>query len=148
MTDIEKKAEEILQGYEQARSMNCMSLELSRKEIIKAICDGYEQCLKDFGNLSFTSVKKLEKENAELKKSVEEKLKQITQADIDRDFAYSQVAELKAQIKKLKAELKTSYTKGMKHFANALKKYDREEGSWTDYFEHTIDEVLKRELAE
>ena len=29
--------------------------------------------------------------------------------------------------------------------ANALKDYDRTDGVWTDYFEHTVDKVLQRE---
>lgn len=41
---------------------------------------------------------------------------------------------------------KTSYIKGMRHLANALKEYDRIFGAWTDYFEHTVDKVLKQEL--
>lgn len=41
---------------------------------------------------------------------------------------------------------KTSYIKGMRHLANALKEYDRTFGAWTDYFENTVDKVLKQEL--
>lgn len=41
---------------------------------------------------------------------------------------------------------KTAYLKGMRHIANALKDYNRVEGAWTDYFEHSVDIVLKREL--
>jgi hypothetical protein len=29
--------------------------------------------------------------------------------------------------------------------AKALKDYDRTDGAWTDYFEHTVDKVLQRE---
>ena len=46
---------------------------------------------------------------------------------------------------KLKTELKTAYRKGMRHMAKALKDYDRTDGAWTDYFEHTVDKVLQRE---
>lgn len=56
--------------------------------------------------------------------------------------------ELKKQIEKMKSNSKTAYTKGIKTMANALKKYDREEGAWTDYFEHTVDKVLKNLLKE
>ena len=45
----------------------------------------------------------------------------------------------------LKEELKTAYRKGMRHMAKALKDYDRTDGAWTDYFEHTVDKVLQRE---
>ena len=43
---------------------------------------------------------------------------------------------------------KTAYIKGIRTMANALKDYDRTEGVWTDYFEHTVEEVLKRLLKE
>lgn len=59
-----------------------------------------------------------------------------------------QNAELKNQIKKMKGNSKTAYIKGIRTMANALKKYDREEGSYTDYFEHTVDKVLKNLLKE
>lgn len=49
---------------------------------------------------------------------------------------------------KAKEDCKTAYIKGMRHLAKALKDYDRTEGAWTDYFEHTVDKVLKRELSE
>lgn len=50
------------------------------------------------------------------------------------------------EIQKLKIQLKTAYRKGMRHLAKALKDYDRTEGAWTDYFEHTVDKVLNEEL--
>ena len=59
------------------------------------------------------------------------------------EFGYSKSNE---QIIKAKEDYKTAYIKGMRHLANALKDYDRTEGAWTDYFEHTVDKVLKREL--
>lgn len=43
---------------------------------------------------------------------------------------------------------KTAYIKGIRTMANALKDYDRTNGVWTDYFEHTVEEVLKRLLKE
>ena len=43
---------------------------------------------------------------------------------------------------------KTAYIKGIRTMANALKDYDRTDGAWTDYFEHTVDEVLNRLLKE
>ena len=56
--------------------------------------------------------------------------------------------ELQEQIEKMKSDSKTAYIKGIRTMANALKKYDREEGAWTDYFEHTVDKVLKNLLKE
>ena len=47
-----------------------------------------------------------------------------------------------------KGKCKTAYIKGIRTMANALKDYDRTDGAWTDYFEHTVDEVLKRLLKE
>ena len=43
---------------------------------------------------------------------------------------------------------KTAYIKGIRTMANALKDYDRTNGAWTDYFEHTVDKVLKNLLKE
>lgn len=43
---------------------------------------------------------------------------------------------------------KTAYIKGIRTMANTLKDYDRTDGAWTDYFEHTVEEVLKRLLKE
>lgn len=57
------------------------------------------------------------------------------------------IDELEEQIEKMKNDQKTAFIKGVRHFAKAMKKYDQTEGAWTDYFEHTVDTVLKRELA-
>ena len=57
-------------------------------------------------------------------------------------------AELKAKIEKMKSSSKIAYIKGIRTMANALKNYDRKEGAWTDYFEHTVDKVLKNLLKE
>ena len=46
------------------------------------------------------------------------------------------------------SKYKTAYIKGIRTMANALKDYDRTDGAWTDYFEHTVEEVLKRLLKE
>ena len=43
---------------------------------------------------------------------------------------------------------KTAYIKGIRTMANALKDYDRTDGAWTDYFEHTVDKVLNKLLQE
>ncbi len=58
------------------------------------------------------------------------------------------IKELEAQIEKMKSIGKTSYIKGIRTMANALKEYDRTDGAWTDYFEHTVDKVLKKILEE
>ena len=69
-----------------------------------------------------------------------------TKIDLENDTAL-----LKKQIKELEdvnKELcvKTAYTKGMRHLTKAFKKYDIIEGAWIDYFEPTVDLVLKREF--
>lgn len=68
------------------------------------------------------------------------------------EFAYrkaeKRIAQLEAQIEKMKSIGKTSYIKGIRTMANALKEYDRTDGAWTDYFEHTVDKVLKKILEE
>ena len=56
--------------------------------------------------------------------------------------------QLKKQIEKMKSDSKTAYIKGIRTMANALKEYDRTDGAWTDYFEHTVEEVLKKLLKE
>ena len=56
--------------------------------------------------------------------------------------------QLRDLIEKIKSDSKTAYIKGIRTMANALKEYDRTEGSWTDYFEHTVDKVLKNLLKE
>lgn len=76
----------------------------------------------------------LQKENAELRNSILEK--------------NGTILFLKQQIEKMKNDQKTAFIKGMRHFAKAMKKYDQTEGSWTDYFEHAVDTVLTRELAD
>ena len=53
--------------------------------------------------------------------------------------------KLQQENAELKEKLKTAYRKGMRHMAKALKDYDRTDGAWTDYFEHTVDKVLQRE---
>ncbi len=57
-------------------------------------------------------------------------------------------AELKAQIEKMKCSNKTSYIKGIRTMANAIKKHDREYGAWTDYVENTVNIVLDNLLKE
>jgi hypothetical protein len=75
-------------------------------------------------------------ENADLK-AYNEKL---LNSDIEK---HNKIVELEAEIDNLKSIGKTSYIKGIRTMANALKEYDRTEGAWTDYFEHKVDETLK-----
>ena len=72
----------------------------------------------------------------------------ILELQADKGRLTDSVRELEAQIEKMKSDSKTAYIKGIRTMANALKKYDREEGAWTDYFEHTVDKVLKNLLKE
>ena len=58
------------------------------------------------------------------------------------------IDKLEEQIEKMKSDSKTAYIKGIRTMANALKECDRTEGAWTDYFEHTVDKVLKNLLKE
>lgn len=58
------------------------------------------------------------------------------------------IKQLEKQIEKMKSDSKTAYIKGIRTMANALKEYDRTNGAWTDYFEHTVDKVLKNLLKE
>lgn len=50
--------------------------------------------------------------------------------------------------KEHEGKCKTAYIKGIRTMANALKDYDRTDGAWADYFEHTVEEVLNRLLKE
>lgn len=50
--------------------------------------------------------------------------------------------------KEHEGKCKAAYIKGIRTMANALKDYDRTNGAWTDYFEHTVEEVLKRLLKD
>jgi hypothetical protein len=49
--------------------------------------------------------------------------------------------------KEHEGKYKTAYIKGVRTMANALKDYDRTDSAWTDYFEHTVDKVLKDLLS-
>lgn len=89
-------------------------------------------------NLQNQRLNELKKENAELKKQIQ----------IDTEIIIGEqqeINELQKKIEKMQKDQKTAFIKGMRHFAKAMKVYDREEGAWTDYFEHAVDEVLKNE---
>ena len=71
--------------------------------------------------------------------------------NIDPDVLIKQKAEIELllmKIEKMESDSKTAYIKGIRTMANALKEYDRTDGAWTDYFEHTVDKVLKNLLKE
>jgi hypothetical protein len=72
----------------------------------------------------------------------------IAQLQNDKGELVDEVKSLKAQIDKMKSIGRTSYIKGIRTMANDLKTYDRVNGAWTDYFEHTVDKVLKNLLKE
>ena len=65
--------------------------------------------------------------------------------DYELTEVYKKIEVLEKENVELKEKLKTAYRKGMRHMAKALKDYDRTDGAWTDYFEHTVDKVLQRE---
>ena len=78
------------------------------------------------------------KENAEQKELNNELLE-------EGRLLKEQIASLQGEKTELQENLKTAYRKGMRHMAKALKDYDRTDGVWTDYFEHTVDKVLQKE---
>ena len=84
----------------------------------------------------------------ELQEENERLAKHILELQKDKGVLTDKVAELEEQIEKMKSDSKTAYIKGIRTMANALKEYDRTDGAWTDYFEHTVDKVLKNLLKE
>ena len=130
-------------------------LEKEAEKYFKSICEDYNEEYErtgkrhyfvgfDIKNGYLAGAEPREKRIAEL----EEKL---ANADYQLEGRDLEISELEAQIEKMKSASKTAYIKGIRTMANALKEYDRTEGSWTDYFEHTVDKVLKnllKELAE
>ena len=94
-----------------------------------------------------------EKEAEEYRIHFENELYMFDNTDIfpnDIEKAYQKGAEFgynKAN-EEHEEKCKTAYIKGIRTMANALKDYDRTEGAWTDYFEHKVEEVLKRLLKE
>lgn len=71
-------------------------------------------------------------------------LKAADMLGVQKEQSYKDGAELGYNLGK--KGNKPAYIKGMRTLANALKEYDRTFGAWTDYFEHTVDKVLKQEL--
>ena len=74
--------------------------------------------------------------------------KHILELQADKGKLIDENRELSFQLENKEHIGRTAYVKGIRAMTNALKKYDREEGAFTDYFEHTVDEVLKRLLKE
>ena len=110
------------------------------KEILKASPDfgkrvGYAMCMTD----ELPAMTDEEMAEAYVKKNCDDSLHSFRGQELKEAY----LAGLKAQKEKMKAIGKTSYIKGIRTMANALKEYDRTEGAWTDYFEHKVDEALK-----
>lgn len=99
-----------------------------------------EQLQKDL-ELQAETIGYLRERIAELEKACEE-TQELLDKQIEATF------KLDKENAELKEQLKTSYRKGMRHMAIALKDYDRTDGAWTDYFEHTVDKVLQREQVD
>lgn len=83
-------------------------------------------------------------ERAKIFQQAMESCKSSSPMDCIEWFA-DRIAELGKENAELKENLKTAYRKGMRHMAKALKDYDRTDGLYTDYFEHSVDKVLQRE---
>jgi hypothetical protein len=87
----------------------------------------------------------------ELKQEAEEWLCNNLHSASEEDFIKAMVdiaMPREERIKEPETQVKTAYRKGMRHMAKALKDYDRTDGAWTDYFEHTVDKVLQREQVD
>jgi chromosome segregation ATPase len=133
--DLELQAETI--GYLRERIAE-LEEKLERKECgNKLLADKLEDV---------TKVKiELEQKLEQIKDEKFEKA--LSQIKHDREVVIEYNERLQKENTELKEQLKTSYRKGMRHMAKALKDYDRTDGAWTDYFEHTVDKVLQKELA-
>ena len=88
---------------------------------------------------------KLYRENVELENKIADIKANCDLAIEGRDV---KIMELEKENAKLKSIGRTAYIKGIRTMANALKDYDRADGAWTDYFEHKVNEVLKKLLGE
>ena len=100
----------------------------------------FEKESKEYANKWLYHVKDLELQHKE-----DDKPEYIRILEAHREgaeFSYNKAKE------EHKGKCKTAYIKGIRTMANALKDYDRTDGAWTDYFEHKVDEVLKRLLKE
>ena len=120
---------------------------MTKEELEKEAEDYAEQCYGwtnndlalDVAKATYiTSAEPREKRVEELEKACEE-----TQELLDKQIEATY--KLDKENAELKEKLKTAYRKGMRHMAKALKDYDRTDGAWTDYFEHTVDKVLQIE---
>lgn len=118
-----------------------------RKEVTYMTAKEYNKTLDKCKECYLDMVEKFSKRNAELKKQDKICEEIIIGEQIEIDRLNKENKELKALIEKMKLDQKTSFDKGMKHLAKELKEYDRINGAWSDYFEHTVNKVLKWELA-
>lgn len=151
MTDEEKAEERTHKEYCDncfnnlcKRNMNDICFYSHTKDYLDGLAEGrkeqFEQDKKCCANcMAEGKVSDLEKENAELKKD-KEYLDKVNNEQTEV------ILKLNEQIEKMKIDQKTAFDKGMKHLAKELKEYDRINGAWTDYFEHTVNKVLKWEL--
>ena len=110
-----------------------LDCQMNRNKFCYSCANATDRCFRNEIGCPCEKYKSYKDENAELKDKLE-KLKE-------------DIAEHDKQLTKAKEDCKTAYIKGMRHLAKALKYYDRTEGACTDYFEHTVDKVLKRELS-
>ena len=103
-----------------------------------SFCSGYNTAVSKYEN-------KIADLEAKLKHAEENCIKKTCVVFKDKEDCVAKLLELEKENAELKEKLKTAYRKGMRHMAKALKDYDRTDGAWTDYFEHTVDKVLQRE---
>lgn len=130
-----------------------MTDEERAEEYVRNKADKGNFDLEQFGKAYFSESSMKQAYLAGLKADVHtDNSKVITELKADNDarkFAMAMSEKVEKQLReenaKLKEKLKTAYRKGMRHMAKALKDYDRTDGAWTDYFEHTVDKVLQRE---
>ena len=133
--ELEKKNKELLEELEKWKAE-------WQEQVQKATDEGYARTQLQIENGKLKEQnKELQEENEKLKKSNLEMLS-FYEKKLNKNI------DLEKQIEKMKSDSKTAYIKGIRTMANALKKYDRKEGAWTDYFEHTVDKVLKNLLKE
>ena len=101
-------------------------------------------------------IMELEKENEEMKKGlgcetcqIHLEYKRLNDKINDLEKEILLLHEMnKKRLDLQKGKYKTAYIKGIRTMANALKDYDRADGAWTDYFEHKVNEVLRKLLGE
>ena len=155
IADLKENCDYVLEGkeieYIEERNKLCADFENMKAGLESQIATLGKRCnqlLKDKGNLveELQELKETLAQTIENDKVIYETLKLHDQEEIG--MLNSKIAGLEQQIEKMKSIGRTAYIKGIRTMANALKDYDRTEGAWTDYFEHTVDKVLKKLLGE